>query len=489
MAQILIVDDDAQLRQSFGKILEGEGFEIRAAGSGEAGVDEVRRQAPDLVVMDVRMTGITGIAAMQQMRALCPGLPVIIMTAYGGTETAIEATKLGAFDYILKPFDIPDILRLIGQALTAGRLARARVAIAPSAQDADNQDDALVGQSRAMQEVFKAIGRAAPTDALVLIRGESGTGKELVARALWQHSTRADKPFVIINCVAIPETLLESELFGYEKGAFTGAGSRRVGKIEQAQRGTVFLDEIGDMPMNVQAKILRLLQEKQIERLGGRETIPVDVRILAATNRDLEAAVTEGRLREDLYYRLKVVTVSLPPLREREGDVARLAAHFLSRLSRELDMQSPGLTPEALDLLAAHPWPGNVRELGNALKKALIFSRGCPMGPEEVRQAIGSGGTGGSLQGPGGLRNQQEQPATTVGDTPLRAFIRKALMDEAGNAAYDHVLDAVAKSTIAEALEITGGNRTRAAKLLGLSRPTLIAKIEKYGLKVTTQVQ
>jgi two-component system NtrC family response regulator/two-component system nitrogen regulation response regulator GlnG len=482
MDQILIVDDDAQLRQSFGKILEGEGFEIRAAASGETGVEEVRREAPDLVVMDVRMPGMTGIAAMQQMRAIAPNLPVIIMTAYGGTETAIEATKLGAYDYILKPFDIPDILRLIGQALSAGRLARARVAIAPE-QDADapDQGDALIGQSRPMQEVFKAIGRAAPTDALVLIRGESGTGKELVARALWQHSTRAGKPFVVINCVAIPDTLLESELFGYEKGAFTGAGSRRVGKIEQAQRGTVFLDEIGDMPLSVQAKILRLLQEKQIERLGGRDTIPVDVRILAATNRDLEAAVAEGRFREDLYYRLKVVSVNLPPLRAREGDVPRLAAHFLVRLAREMDMQNPGLTPEAADVLAAHPWPGNVRELGNALKKALIFSRGVPIGPEDMLQAIGSGGSGRA----GSLPAQQAAAA----DEPLRAFVRRALMDRAGEAAFEHVVDAAGRAAIAEALEITGGNRTRAARLLGLSRPTLIAKIEKYGLKLTTQVQ
>jgi len=487
MAQILIVDDDAQLRQSFGKILENEGFEVRAAASGEAGVEAVSAQPPDLVIMDVRMPGITGIQAMQQMRTACPGLPVIIMTAYGGTETAIEATKLGAFDYILKPFDIPDILRLIEQALTAGRLTRARVSIAPQdSQDPDQNGDALVGQSRAMQEVFKAIGRVAPTDALVLVRGESGTGKELVARALWQHSARADKPFVVINCVAIPETLLESELFGYEKGAFTGAGSRRVGKIEQAQRGTIFLDEIGDMPMNVQAKILRLLQEKQIERLGGRETIPVDVRILAATNRDMEAAVVEGRLRQDLYYRLKVVTVTLPPLREREGDVPRLAAHFLARLAREMDMQNPGVTPEALDLLSAHPWPGNVRELGNVLKKALIFSRGGPIGVEEMRQATGHQEAAG--QGDPAGRERREGHAAP-GETPLRAFIRRALMDEAGNAAFEHVLDAVAKSTIAEALEITGGNRTRAAKLLGLSRPTLIAKIEKYGLKVITQVQ
>jgi Response regulator containing CheY-like receiver, AAA-type ATPase, and DNA-binding domains len=491
MAQILIVDDDAQLRQSFGRILESDGHEVRAAASGEAGVEEVARLAPDLVVMDVRMPGITGIEAMQRMRTVSPNLPVIIMTAYGGTETAIEATKLGAFDYILKPFDIPDILRLISQALEAGRLARARVAIRESGEIGEGETagdgpvaDALIGQSRAMQDVFKAIGRAAPTEALVLVRGESGTGKELVARALWQHSGRADKPFVVINCVAIPETLLEAELFGYEKGSFTGASSRRVGKIEQANRGTVFLDEIGDMPMSVQAKILRLLQEKQVERLGGREPINVDVRILAATNRDLEAAVAEGRFREDLYYRLKVVTVSLPPLREREGDVPSLAAHFLSRLAREMDMQNPGLTAEALDLLAAHPWPGNVRELANALQKALIFSRGCPIGPEEMRQAIGRRG------GPQHTTTARhaEAGASSINET-LRLFLRAALLDEAGDGAYEHVLDAVAKSIIAEALEMTGGNRTRAARLLGLSRPTLIAKIEKYGLKLTTQVQ
>ncbi|MDQ7836617.1 MAG: sigma-54 dependent transcriptional regulator [Humidesulfovibrio sp.] len=501
MAQILIVDDDAQLRQSFGRILEADGFEVRTAASGESGVDEVARLAPDLVVMDVRMTGITGIEAMQRMRAKAPNLPVIIMTAYGGTETAIEATKLGAFDYILKPFDIPDILRLIHQALEAGRLARARVAVdleqgLEQGLDSDPQADALVGQSRAMQDIFKAIGRAAPTEALVLVRGESGTGKELVARALWQHSARAAKPFVVINCVAIPDTLLEAELFGYEKGAFTGASSRRVGKIEQAQRGTVFLDEIGDMPLNVQAKILRLLQEKQVERLGGRDPIPVDVRILAATNRDLETAVAEGRFREDLYYRLKVVTISLPPLRERTGDVPLLARHFLARLAKEMDMQSPGLTPEALDLLAAHPWPGNVRELANALQKALIFSRGAPIGAEEMLQAIGkSGGKSSnnveSQSGSAALHNGQQHSATSAPatDDTLRAFIRRALLDQAGDDAYDHILDAVARGTIAEALEITGGNRTRAAKLLGLSRPTLIAKIEKYGLKVTTQVQ
>ena len=276
----------------------------------------VKAAVPDLVIMDVRMPGMSGLEAFRAIHEIEPKLPVIIMTAYGTTETAIEATKMGAFEYVLKPFEnIQDILALIAQALEAGRFMRSRVEldVAPDTAAAD----AIIGRSKPMQEVYKAIGRVAPTDATVLIRGDSGTGKELVARAIYQHSLRSAKPFLIINCVAIPETLLESELFGYEKGAFTGAVNRRVGKFEQAHGGTVFLDEIGDMPFSIQAKILRLLQERSIERLGGREPIPVDVRIIAATNRDLEAALAQGRFREDLYYRLKVVTLWLPPLKER----------------------------------------------------------------------------------------------------------------------------------------------------------------------------
>lgn len=320
MAKILIVDDDHQLRQSFQRLLAVEGHDVRGASSGEQGLRMVREELPECVIMDVRMPGMNGLDALKALREIDARLPVIIMTAYATTETAIEATKFGAFDYILKPFDIPDILALIDKAVEAGRRMRGRVAMTPEPGDGGDAE-ALVGTSRAMHEVYKAIGRAAPTDALVLVRGESGTGKELVARAIYQHSLRAERPYLVINCVAIPDTLLESELFGYEKGAFTGATHRRVGKIEQASGGTVFLDEIGDMPLGIQAKLLRLLQERQIERLGGRETIPVDVRIIAATNTDLEAAVADGRFREDLYYRLKVVTLWLPPLRERREDI------------------------------------------------------------------------------------------------------------------------------------------------------------------------
>ena len=381
MSTILIIDDDDQLRISFERLLKEEGYTVRTAASGEAGLHMVSETIPDLVLLDVRLPGMNGLEAFQQIHRIESKLPVIVMTAFGTTETAIEATKMGAFDYVVKPFDIPQMLSTIRQALEAGRFMRSPVDM--DASPGKTQGEAIIGKSPSMQEVYKAIGRVSATDATVLIRGESGSGKELVARALYQHSARSDKPFLVINCVAIPDTLLESELFGYEKGAFTGATHRRVGKIEQASGGTVFLDEIGDMPFNLQAKMLRLLQEKSVERLGGRETIPVDVRIIAATNRDLEQLITKGQFREDLYYRLKVITIWLPPLRERTGDIPLLASYFLTRFAAELGIENPGITREAMSMLVSSPWPGNIRELANTLQKALIFNRGAPLQPGE----------------------------------------------------------------------------------------------------------
>jgi len=419
--------------------------------------------------------GMSGLEAFRRIHEIEPKLPVIVITGKGTTETAIEATKLGAFEYLLKPLgDFQDILILIGQALEAGRCMRSRVEldVAPNT----TAGDAIIGRSKAMQEVYKAIGRVAPTDATVLIRGESGTGKELVARAIYQHSLRAAKPFLIINCVAIPETLLESELFGYEKGAFTGAVNRRVGKFEQAHGGTVFLDEIGDMPFSIQAKILRLLQEKSIERLGGREPIPVDVRIIAATNRDLEAALAAGKFREDLYYRLKVVTLWLPPLRERTGDLTLLADYFLARFAKEMGLSNPGMSPEAKAMLNACQWPGNVRELANAMQKALIFSRGYPIHPEDVTRAIG---------GESPAREADEHRTEEV----IRLWLRQALAAGDGKDLFETFMDHFASLLIREALDLTGGNRSRAAKLLGISRPTLLSKIDKYRLKLETSVK
>ncbi|MFC1821885.1 sigma-54-dependent transcriptional regulator [Thermodesulfobacteriota bacterium] len=471
MSEILIVDDDDQLRKSFNKLLTEEGYEVQSASSGEIGYKKIQEKAPDLVILDMRLPGMNGFETFKAMQEIEPKLPVIIMTAYGTTETAIEATKLGAFDYILKPFDIPEMLNIIGQALEAGRFMSTPIDM--NVIPEKSSGDAIIGRSKPMQDVYKAIGRVSPTDATVLIRGDSGTGKELVARAIYQHSLRSKKPFLVVNCVAIPETLLESELFGYEKGAFTGAFRRRVGKIEQANRGTVFLDEIGDMPISIQAKILRLLQERSIERLGGRETVPVDVRIIAATNRDLEAALKDNRFREDLYYRLKVVTIRLPPLCERTGDIPLLTDYFLSRFAAEIGTDNPGITKEAQGMLNTYPWPGNIRELSNTLQKALIFNRGAPIGPEDITQAIG-----GVSPGKG-----------DDGEQELRQWSREALSSRTANNIFDSCMDRLASTLISEALNLTGGNRSQAAKLLGLSRPTLHSKIEKYSLKLETSVK
>ena len=474
MSKILIIDDDDQLRKSFDKLLTEEGYRVVCAASGEAGLDMAAQENPDLIILDMRLPGMNGLETFKAIHKIEPKLPVIIMTAYGTTETAIEATKLGAFDYILKPFDVPDMLTVIAKALEAGRFMRYPVDMNVSPDKAFRE--AIIGRSTPMQDVYKAIGRVAPTDATVLIRGDSGTGKELVARAIYQHSLRADKPFLVINCVAIPETLLESELFGYEKGAFTGAVHRRVGKIEQAHGGTVFLDEIGDMPLNLQAKMLRLLQEKSVERLGGRQTIPVNVRIIAATNRDLETAITNGRFREDLYYRLKVVTIRLPLLCERPEDIALLTEYFLTRFTFEAGTANPGITKGARALLANHPWPGNVRELANTLQKALIFSRGTPISAEDIDQAI-----------------REKSPVSNghkeSRDEILRRLIRRELTAKTGENIFDACMDRFASIVISEALNLSGGNRSQAAKLLGISRPTLHSKIDKYDLKLETSVK
>ena len=472
MASILIVDDDNRLRRSFEKLLTQEGHEVKTASSGEEALPLVRYDEFDLIVMDVRLPGMDGLMTFKAIREIEPLLPVIIMTAFGTTETAINATKMGAFDYILKPFNIPEMLELIEKAVEAGRFMRSRVEL--DSMPETDAGEAIIGRSRVMQEVYKEIGRTASTDATVLIRGESGTGKELVARALYQHSARSHKPFLVINCVAIPETLLESELFGYEKGAFTGALNRRVGRIEQADGGTVFLDEIGDMPFAIQAKILRLLQERSIERLGGREPIPVDVRIIAATNRNLEAALSQGKFREDLYYRLKVVTISLPLLREREGDIELLCEYFIKRYSKKLGVPDPGITDETLDILCSYSWPGNVRELANAVHKALILNRGGPVSPDEIMRVSAVAGN-----------KTAERP--DLSEETVRVWVRNYLNSrQGGSHTFDYAMDEFSAMLITEALNLNGGNRSRAAKMLGLSRPTLIAKIEKHRIRLET---
>jgi len=470
----MIIDDDDQLRRSFEKLLTDEGYRVICAPSGEAGVKLIKTNPLDLAILDMRLPGMNGLETYRIIQELEPKLPVIIMTAHGTTDTAIEATKIGAFDYILKPFDIPEMLGIIEKGLETSRFMRSPVAVDTIPEEASRE--AIIGRSKPMQEVYKSIGKVSSTEATVLIRGESGTGKDLVARAIYQHSLRSDRPFLVINCVAIPETLLESELFGYEKGAFTGATHRRVGKIEKAHGGTVFLDEIGDMPFSIQAKILRLLQEKNIERIGGQKTIPVDVRILAATNRDLEGAIAAGSFREDLYYRLKVVTIELPPLRKRKNDISILTDYFIARSVLELGIQNPGITAKARAILSAHLFPGNVRELANTIQKALIFNRGTPLAVEDISQAIGS-------------RRQEEKNGAAIGEEEIRQWAHGMLASGREDNIFDTCMDRFASIVISEALNITGGNRSHAARLLGLSRPTLHSKIEKYHLTFQTSVK
>jgi nitrogen regulation protein NR(I) len=472
--RILIIDDDDQLRNSFFRLLTDEHYRVETAASGEQGLEMIRKEIPDLVILDIRLPGMNGMEVFRTIHQTEPKLPVIIMTAFGTTATAIEATKNGAFDYILKPFDIPDMLEIIRKALESGRFMRSQIKM--GASPGESSDDAIIGRSPPMQDIYKAIGRVSPTDATVLIRGESGTGKELIARAIYQHSNRNQKPFLPINCVAIPETLLESELFGYEKGAYTGAAHRRIGKIEQAHGGTVFLDEIGDMPLPLQSKILRLIQEKSIERLGGRETIPTDVRIIAATNRNLENAISEGLFREDLYYRLKVVTIRLPPLRERPGDISLLQEHFLSRYAAENGVVSPGISKEAVRMLNRYPWPGNVRELANIIQKVLIFNRGAPITEEDISQSLNE--KDGIIPEVSEAREQE-----------LRNYIRKELAHTDNGNLYESCMNHFSSLLIREALNICGGNRSQAAKMLGISRPTLHSRIEKYGIKLETAVK
>jgi len=318
------------------------------------------------------------------LHAARPRLPILMMTAHGTTETAIEATQSGAYDYLLKPFEIPELLKLVEQAVAASRLMTEPVQIGQTGQSRH----AIVGNSRAMQNIYKEIGRIAAKPVGVLIRGETGTGKELIARAIYQHSDRVNAPFVAINCAAIPETLLESELFGHERGAFTGAESRRIGRFEQADKGTIFLDEIGDMTPGTQVKLMRVLQEKCLQRLGGKETIPVDVRVIAATHRDLETAIKQNQFREDLYYRISVVVLNLPPLRERKEDIPDLIRFFLEKYAVEFGVDNPAIHPDAVEFLQAQPWPGNVRELENITRKMLLLAQSYTISVEHVRAAL-----------------------------------------------------------------------------------------------------
>ena len=476
MSRILIVDDEPNVLTSFEKLLAKDGYDVVTASSGQQAIIALTCELPDLIFMDIRMAGLSGLETFKQAKSIAPKVPVVMMTAYGTTETAIEAMKLGAFEYVLKPFEIPALKALIQKALATGQLMRTPVSY--GSRGAEDSGEHIVGRAPKMYEVYKLIGQVASSPITVLIRGESGTGKELVARAIYHHSRRAHGPFLAINCAAIPETLLESELFGYEKGAFTGAAVRKPGKFEQAHGGTVFLDEIGDMTSSTQAKVLRILQEHTYERLGGQERLETDVRVLAATNKDLERLVKEGRFREDLYYRLNVVTISLPALRDRQEDIPVLADYFLRRYSREYEKRDLRFSVEALKRLSEHHWPGNVRELENCVKQAVVLATGLAILPEHLRlESIASSMVAASAR----PASAQESAAA------LRALAKQHLANAPGEA-HQRLLEQVETQMLLEALQQTGGKLAQAAKLLGITRPTLREKILKYHIQRTVHL-
>jgi len=479
MARLLVVDDEPNVLYSLEKSLRSDALEVIAASTARQGIDAVQKQQPDVVILDVRLPDMSGLDAFDEIRKIDPRLPVVILTAFGTTETAIEAMKRGAFDYLIKPIDLHRLRELVDKAIELSRLRHVPAVFADD-EIGDERADCIIGQTRLMQEVYKAIGRAAPLDVPVLILGESGTGKELVARAIYQHSARSRGPFLAINCAAIPENLLESELFGHEKGAFTGADRRRIGKFEQADQGTLFLDEIGDMTLATQPKILRLLQEQQFERVGGEETIKTNVRVLAATHQNLDEKVALGEFRSDLLYRLKVFTIWIPPLRERRDDLPILIAHFLKVLNRQFGKRVNSVAPDALQVLEKYPWPGNVRELQSAIRHAYVQSAGeiitIDCLPDNLRSESPA--------------VQPLQPQARQRPEPKLVDLTEMvinLIDAGETNIYDKVCGEVDRVVLATVFRYAKGSQVQASELLGISRTTLRSKMRALGLAIEKQ--
>ncbi len=470
---VLIVDDDRTVVHLATRALETLSVSVSSAATA-AETRAALTRGCDVVLLDVMLPDATGIDLFREIQELDSKLPVIFITATNDSETAIEAIKLGAFDYVLKPIDLNHLEGLVRQALEMRRLVNVPVRLQPEEVQAEN-DDLMIGGSRQMLEVYKTIGRVASRDIPVLIMGESGTGKELVARAIYQHGSRAGGPFLALNCAAIPENLLESELFGHEKGSFTGAAATRIGKFEQCTGGTIFLDEIGDMPPLLQSKILRVLQEGTIERVGSNKTIQTDVRVVAATHRDLESMVAEGKFRSDLYYRLNGVTIHLPPLRERKDDLNALVSHLIQRYRREFQKDIQGISPEALQLLDRYSWPGNIRELQSALRLAVVQATGSILMPEFFPKEL----------------TQRPESATAPNNGPdpaaLEAFIQERIK-ACSEDLYQEAVSAMELKLLSVVLRHTGGNQSRAAKMLGITRGNLRNKIRTLGISIAPNI-
>jgi len=462
----LVVDDEPSILHAFGRVFHEPGVNLLMATSALKSVQAVSEHRPDVVILDVQLPDLSGLEAFQQIKKIDARIPVIFITGHGTTDTAIEAIKLGAIDYLFKPLDLPKLREVVANAFEISRLMRIPATLAEQEFEGD-EVDSLVGRCPTMNEVYKQIGRVAPQDMPVLILGESGTGKELVARAIWGHSKRSASPFLAINCAAIPDTLLESELFGHERGAFTGADNQRIGKFEQCRGGTLFLDEIGDMTPAAQAKILRVIQEQEFERVGGNQIIHTDVRLIAATNRDLQEMLDTDALRRDLYYRLSVVTITLPPLRERGEDVSILAEYFLHRFRRSLDKDVLEISTPAIDMLKQYSWPGNVRELQSVVKQALLRAAGPVLIPEFLPNQIHSG----------------QSRAVDLDQFDLQQMVSDWLQADS-EGLYAQAATAMERYLLSRVLGHTKGNQVQAARILGITRSTLRNKIRSLGLHV-----
>jgi two-component system nitrogen regulation response regulator GlnG len=467
--ELLVIDDDALTLDCFRLLFPKGQVVVHTATSGEEGSRLFQEHRPDVVVLDVRLPDMTGLEAFRRLQELDAKAPIILVTGHGTAETAIEAMRLGAYEYVVKPLDPASLRDVIERAFEISRLMRVPAKLTEAGPN-DEDSDVLVGHCASMQEVYKLIGRVAPQPVTVLILGESGSGKELVARAIYHYSNRAKGPFRAINCAAIPEALLESELFGHEKGAFTGADRQRIGKFEQCNGGTLFLDEIGDMTPLTQTKILRVLQDKQFERVGGNELVQTDVRVIAATNQDLETWVAEGKFRGDLYYRLNVVAIKLPPLRERGDDLRLLSEHFVKRFSREFGKSIERIAPEALDLLRRYSWPGNVRELQSMLKQAILHAAGPVLIPEFLPSSL--------------LNEASAKTATSaLGATGLTQFVEERL--RAGSTDLHAEFQSITERLLVlHVLQFTDRNLTQTARILGISRATLRNKLALLGVSI-----
>jgi nitrogen regulation protein NR(I) len=452
---ILVIDDDAEIRYSLSRVLSSRGYVVSEAPSGEQGIAMVKKGPfPDLIYLDIRMTGMSGLEALQHIRSANPKQLVILMTAFGTAQTAIEAMKFGALDYVMKPFDPQRVLALAENALKTHAALRAVGEYKPTINTEDYKEG-IVGSSAVMQEVFKVIGQVTASDVTVMITGESGTGKELVARSIWKHSHRAGKPFIAVNCAAIPDNLIESELFGHEKGSFTGATGQRIGKFELCDGGTIFLDEIGDMALATQTKILRVLQQGEIQRVGGTETIRVDVRIIAATNKDLEAIVKTKAFREDLYYRLNVVRIKMPPLRDRAEDIPQIVDFCVQNLVKQRKARTSRVSPEAMAVLTRQLWPGNVRELENVVYRSAVVAQGDAILVKDLPPEIrGSSG-------------ESSSPFAITIDSALD-YVAEQL-----GASEEPLLPRFERELVRRVMKASNGDEAAAAKKLGLTKAAL----------------